>query len=51
MSIFQGIDQLHIHHDPITFPPHTSFQNIGDSEELADFTQIVRRGIAELHHR
>src|SRR5712691_8295038 len=51
MSVFEGIDQLHIHDHFVTFAPDTAFQHIRHAQELADFAQSMRSRITKLHHR
>ncbi len=45
------IDQLHIDHYPVPFPPHTTLKDICHAKRFADLPQVLLRDVAKLHHR
>src|SRR4029077_18800470 len=50
MSIRQRIDQLHCHHNAITFAANAAFQNVSDPERLHNLSQTMHCSTSITHH-
>ena len=49
MRVIPCIDQLRVHPHLVAGALHTAFQDMGDTESLADITQVPRGRVPELH--
>ena len=50
MLVSVGVDQLHVDTHPVARATHTALENIGNTQRLANVTN-VRRAATVLHHR
>ena len=46
--VILGVDQLHVHADPIADTPNTAFENGGNAQRLSDFANV--RCLAPVGH-
>ena len=51
VAVVARVDQLDVHHDPISFPPDAAFKYICGSKCLCDLAQVSRAAVAELYDR
>src|SRR4051812_18385979 len=49
MSVVAGVNELRVYPDLIGDSLNAPFQNMGDTEQLPDLTQVARRRVLEFH--